>query len=162
LIGEGNLALVTAFDAFPAGSNVRFEQYARTCIRNAVVRHAVSLISSVDRPWGQRVTSDIICDPGRPGLVGAEESTGCFQYKATTVTVTNNDLEVEESVSSNRRWLRGETSPPRVWRGDIELPPILMARLHGKKLKDIASELGVSIATAHRRVKAAIEEVKYA
>jgi hypothetical protein len=67
---------VEAFDAFPVGANVRFERYARPCIRNAVCRHAVSLVSAVDRPWGKRTPQDVILDPALPDPVSPEDYCG--------------------------------------------------------------------------------------
>lgn len=154
LISEGNLALVKAFDSFRPRSNIRFKHYARTCVRNAVVRHAVSLLSVVDRPWGKRVTQDIGIDPLKPDIVGVDESTGGRQAKPTSQA---ND----QKRTSNFAALRSRPEPPRVFDA-TELPWILAARLKGFKLKDIALELGVSIPTAHRRVKAAIQEVRHA
>jgi RNA polymerase sigma factor (sigma-70 family) len=151
LIGEGNLALTQAFDAFPAGANVRFAHYARPCVRNAIVRHAVSLLSAVNRPWGEPVKQDFSIDPMKPDLIGAEESTGCFQAKPTLGDRGQRRTKVFSQ-------LRSEPEPPRCYEA-IELPWVIEARLKGFKLKDIARELGVSIPTAHRRVKAAIEEV---
>ena len=151
LISEGNLALVKAFDAFPAGSNVRFENYARACVRNAIVRHAVSLLSVVERPWGKRTTQDIGIDPLLPEMIGVEESTGCRQAKPAL-------REKGELRKSAFDELRSWPEPSR--RESISLPWILQARVAGLKLKDIAERLGCSIPTAHRRVKAAIEEVR--
>jgi RNA polymerase sigma factor (sigma-70 family) len=156
LIGEGNLALVEAFDAFPPRHNSRFEHYARTCVRNAVVRRAVSLLSAVDRPWGSRVKQDMSIDPMLPDPIDVRESTGCRQAKPT---VREKGERRVNNFAALRSWL--EPDPPHL-KDASELPPILVARLKGFRLKDIARDLGVSIPTAHRRVRAAIEEVRLA
>jgi hypothetical protein len=155
LIGEGNLALVTAFDAFPMGSNVRFEHYARSCIRNAIVRHALSLLSVVHRPWGQRVRSDLINDPALPDQVSSDDYCGS---RARPASDLNGADKPSKSAHSNLRPWPKEPSPITI----DNLPWILQARVYGWKLKDIATELRCSIPTAHRRVKAAIQEVRHA
>jgi RNA polymerase sigma factor (sigma-70 family) len=155
LIGEGNLALVKAFDAFPEGANVRFEHYARPCIRNAVIRHAVSLLSVVDRPWGVKVKNDFGIDPAKPEPIHVDKSTGCRRAKPTSGAKEN-------SMRSNFTELRSIKEDMRLRTFDElqELPWILRARLAGFKLREIAHRLNCSIPTAHRRMKAAIEEVR--
>ena len=86
--------------------------------------------------------SDIWVDPGMPDFV--QEDIGCSQYKPTNGDSPSN-------IKKLCTW-----AEPQL----LELPWILQARLEGLKLKDIARELDCSIPTAHRRVKAAIEEVR--
>ena len=131
LVAEGNLALTEAFDAFPPRRNVRFERYARPCIRNAVVRRAASLLSVVDRPWGVRVKTDNWIDPTKPDPIPLGEDTGCRRIKS-----------VNSESKSNFTRIRAFEEPP-IRYDPIELPWILEARLTGWKLKDIAHELGV-------------------
>jgi RNA polymerase sigma factor (sigma-70 family) len=148
-VAEGNLHLVLAVDAFPPRSNVRLANYARRCIRNGIVRYAVSCLSVVHHPWGKRAKQDLYIDPTRPDLVGAEENTGCKQAKPTT-----------GKNRTNLSYMRSEPESLLSFEG-IRLPQILEARVAGLKLREIAQHLGVSIPTAHRRVKAAIEEVRH-
>ena len=155
LIGEGNLALVEAFDAFPERHNTRFENYARTCVRNAICRHAVSLLSVVDKPWGQRVEQDVgIDDPMLPDMVGAEDGS-----RRATPTTLSKELPAQSNFTPMRNPEVQFNPEFHAW--DLtELPWILQARLDGQKLKDIAAKLNCSIPTAHRRVCAAILEVR--
>lgn len=154
LISEGNLALVKAFDAFPERHNGRFENYARTCIRNAICRHAVSLLSVVNRPWGKPTKNDFHYDQEEVFPAGID--IGCRWAKRVT-------LSKERPAKTNFAQMRQFEARFTPKLHDLtELPWILQARIDGLKLKDIAAELGVSIPTAHRRVKAAIHEVCYA
>jgi DNA-directed RNA polymerase specialized sigma24 family protein len=153
LVAEGNFAVVKAFEAFPPRSNSRFQNYARRSIRNATNRCAVSLLSVVHRPWGERVTSDVYIDPMLPDVIGVEESTGCYRAHETQ----RDDAKASASNFAPMRSGASAHPPPET----IELPWILQAQLAGLKLKVIAQQLDVSISTAHRRAKAAIEEVRH-
>jgi hypothetical protein len=146
---------VEAFDAFPVGANVRFEHYARPCIRNAVCRHAVSLLSAVDRPWGKRTLQDVILDPALPDPVSPED------YCGSRVRAAEGLNDTDFTSRSTHKPLRPWPIDPHCIKIE-DLPPVLQLRMKGFKLRDIAQELGCSIPTAHRRVKAAIQEVIHA
>ena len=66
LTAEGNLALVNALEHYDLRSGYVFYTYARTCVRNGIMRRAKSLRSVVDRPVQHSTPWDLSIDPALP------------------------------------------------------------------------------------------------
>jgi DNA-directed RNA polymerase sigma subunit (sigma70/sigma32) len=66
LTAEGNCALANALEHYKLGSPATFYTYARTCVRNAIVRKAKELRSVVDRPFDRSAPTTFL--PTRQSL----------------------------------------------------------------------------------------------
>ena len=182
LIGAGTVGLMQAVRGYNSKRNQPLEHYARRCIRNECIHAAKALRSVVDRPLGVSTPRDLNFELSESGAYSEDairpresqrrrdtwENVIAFRKAGLTLKETAERL----GMSTTTVWRReqaylsesGKTEPgfipdssePR----QVILPWILEARCRGLKLKDIANELGCSIPTAHRCVKAAIQEIR--
>lgn len=173
LTAAGNLALVEALDGYRLGQGARFCTYALTCVRNKISRHAVKLLSVVARPYGSKEIAkfDLSIDPLMPDVLDFRDNMGC------RVTATNSDdlkpgAPTTQKISHTR--LRPLTKASEIVfdlddedSGDstmaglsrVEFRIVHGHHLVGMTLKELASEVGMSVSTVWRMEKSALEKL---
>jgi RNA polymerase sigma factor (sigma-70 family) len=171
LTAAGNLALVEALEGYRLGHGTRFCTYVLTCVRNKISRHAVKLISVVDRPYGSKEIAkfDLSIDPFMPDVFDFRDNFG-FRVAATNSDDLKPGAPTAQKVPRTR--LRPLTNTPEIifdledsgYRAmaglsRVESRIVRGHHLIGMTLKELASEVGMSVSTVWRMEKSALERL---
>jgi RNA polymerase sigma factor (sigma-70 family) len=171
LTGEGNLALMEALEHFDIDQGFQFSIYARTCVSNAIVRHAKALRSVVDRPFDRPAPWDLSIDPQKPDPIDTREGNVGSRARPTVSDDPEDDPADNDPAGNSRSVFPRLRPPPKepelIFRVHdlIELLPdeerhVMRSRIQGQSLKEIALDLDISTTTVWRRQQTAIEKLR--
>jgi len=160
LTAAGNLGLVQAIGGYRLGQDVRFYTYARQCVRHEIWKQATFFRSAVRRKDGSPAKWDLSIDPLMPDVHDTRDY--CGSRKMPSV---NDDPEDDDGANTGTGVgrLRPKFEEP------INIPTdcltdeqyhIIIGRMTGLKLEELAKELGLSTATVWRREKTAIARIR--
>ena len=187
LTAEGNCALANALEHYDLSSAAAFNTYARTCIRNAIIRRAKELRSVVDRPFYRSAAYDLSINPTKPDPHDFRDYVGSRANPTVSDDPEDDSADGRQPAHTRLRPLPKEPqivfedSPRRYsrklngpWRMGLmglesarigesglssEETTVVEARVRGFTLKEVASDLGMSVSTAWRTEKRAIEKL---
>jgi DNA-binding CsgD family transcriptional regulator len=163
LTAEGNLALVNATVHYKLDRGAVFYTYARKCVGRAIVHRAKALRTNVDRPFNHPAPWDLSIDPARPDVHDTRNYVGSRANPTVSDDLEEGDIP-GDTARSNMSRLRALPQEPHVTFDDGQLTNeemcVIRARMQGQKLKEIATGLGMSIATTWRRERSAVEKLR--